>query len=264
MKMNNNLPSKEEILAMAEKIKQNIEDDEKYTEQIKRFLSKSLKQHEIICLGNTPFILQLLGSSANKLIMQQDDLNNAMKENGVNIGNHSEAHNIPINAVLQLSEKIREPILILKGNPNNPNSVVLLTELENDKGGKILAPISLDRKSGSVNIVKSLYVKDNAVDKNGNADFKKSLGNYLSLHKCDIIAIDINKAEKLYKDIGLQLPSLNIVLSFDNSISYSAQNVKYISTNFFSKIKSMNTWSQKVTEKIKETLEQEKQHEEER
>lgn len=219
--------SSKEIKRIAEKSIQNDKENQEFKRQVSRYLNNFMQQQEVFKLGTTPLILKELGSKAPELIMYQDSFNNATKKSGETVGLHSKVHNIPLNAAYDLAEKIREPILVLKGNPKNPNSVVMLTELENENGGKILAPISLDRKNGTVNVLNTLYAKDNATDELGNIDVKRSLKNYLSLHKDEILAINTEKAEELYKDIGLQLPSLNTILCFDNSIAYTTANVKY-------------------------------------
>ena len=139
--------SSKEIKRIAEKSIQNDKENQEFKRQVSRYLNNFMQQQEVFKLGTTPLILKELGSKAPELIMYQDSFNNATKKSGETVGLHSKVHNIPLNAAYDLAEKIREPILVLKGNPKNPNSVVMLTELENENGGKILAPISRDKKS---------------------------------------------------------------------------------------------------------------------
>ena len=65
----------------------------------------------------------------------------------------------------------------------------------------------------------------------GNVDVKKSLKNYLELHQDEILAVNTEKANKMLRPLGLQLPPGNTFISFDNSIAYTTTNVKYSEKN---------------------------------
>ena len=205
-----------DILAMSEKIRQNQEEDRAFAEQLDSFLQEKMPAYERFHLGDTPNILKIIGSQASELVVNQNEIKNAMADKSEGLRSHSEGHEISVENIMRLTEKIRNPILVLRGNAKNPNSVVLLTELQDKQGHKVIAPISLNRENGHVDRIASLYGKEN-------------IEHYLQIHCDEILAVNTEKADQLYKDIGFQLPTLNTVICFDNSIAYSTANVKRVS-----------------------------------
>lgn len=219
---------------LLEKLHQNQREDSSYRDQVERYLNGTMPSYERFNLGSNPNILKLLESQAECVVLNQSDLKNALSDKNVKTKNHTEGHEIPVSELYKLSEEIRNPIMVLKGSPKNPDSIVMITELKNKDGANIIAPIALDRQNGTVNKITSLYGKDD-------------IARYLQHHESDILAVNIEKAEKLYRDIGFQLPKLDTVLCFDNSIAYSTQNVKYPQEN---KLEQEQSAERPTTEKL--------------
>lgn len=219
---------------LLEKLHQNQREDSSYRDQVERYLNGTMPSYERFNLGSNPNILKLLESQAESVVLNQSDLKNALSDKNVKTKNHTEGHEIPVSELYKLSEEIRNPIMVLKGSPKNPDSIVMITELKNKDGANIIAPIALDRQNGTVNKITSLYGKDD-------------IARYLQHHESDILAVNIEKAEKLYRDIGFQLPKLDTVLCFDNSIAYSTQNVKYPQEN---KLEQEQSAERPTTEKL--------------
>ncbi len=76
-------------------------------------------------------------------------------------------------------------------------------------------PIALDLRSvdSTVNKITSVYGKNN-------------IFNYLNKHSNQILAINKEKADKLFTTIGYQLSKTTSAIYFTNSIAYTMQNVK--------------------------------------
>ena len=114
-----------------------------------------------------------------------------------------------------LPQIARNPALIAKGN--SPGTVILVSEIKNPEGENIIVPIKLNVQGNRtiVNRVSSIYGK-------------KNISNYLqSLENSNgILAINKEKAVRLYEDTGSQFPQSLTAIRFDNSIAYSTQNVK--------------------------------------
>lgn len=202
-----------DILKMSAKIQQNKRDDENFSAQVDKFIEGKMPNYETLSLGSTPNVLYLVGANANELTIKQNVLRNSMLDESQKANRHFSGHNIPAETIKQLPEHLRNPILILEGQ--HPNTVVAVTELKNKDNKSIIVPIALDLKSTNsiVNKVTTIYGKNN-------------INKYLSNHQNQILAYNKEKTDKLHKDIGLQLPKLNTVICFDNSIAYSTQNVK--------------------------------------
>lgn len=207
------MPSPQEIEKMYEKIQQNKREDEHFSAQVDKFIKGKMKNYETLSLGNTPNVLYLVGANADELTIKQNVLKNSMLDESQRANRHFSGHNIPAEIIKKLPEHLRNPILILEGQ--HPNTVVAVTELKNMDDKSIIVPIALDLKgvNGIVNKVTTIYGKDN-------------INKYLTNHQNQILAYNREKTDKLHKDIGLQLPKLNTVICFDNSIAYSTSNVK--------------------------------------
>lgn len=198
-----------------QKIHQNESENNVYKVQLDKFFEKQMQTHEIINVCSTPNILKIFNSTARKVVLSQSDLENAVSSADLGNKGHREGHDIAKSEIYKLPESIRSPILMLKGNSRNSNSVVMLTEMINKKGENVFVPIALDRQKGKISDISTMYGK-------------KNLSKYLSDHLSDILAINIKKADML-ANIGVQFPKsiYDTVVCFDNSIAYSTANVKY-------------------------------------
>lgn len=213
--MSNKDFSEETIIKLSKKIQQNKSENNAYIKQLDRFFNGTMPTNEIINVCSTPNILKLFNSTAKKVVLSQKDLKNAIADNKSKITGHVEGHEIPKEEIYKLSEAIRNPIMLIRGNKRNVNSVVMLTELVNKKGENIFVPIALDRQNGKISNISTLYGK-------------KNLSNYLNANINNILAINIKKADML-ADRGVQFSKsiYDTVNCYDDSISYTIENVKY-------------------------------------
>ncbi|MCH5199712.1 MAG: hypothetical protein J1F60_02040 [Oscillospiraceae bacterium] len=173
-----------------------------------------MANYEVIKIGSTPNILKVFKSFAKDIVIKQTDLKNALSEYSEKVKGHTSGHNISIDTLNSISEEMRNPIMVLQGSKSNPNSVVLLTNLKDTKNDYILLTVSMNRQNGKVNNLTSIYGK-------------KNLSNFLTVNQSRILAVNTEKAEQLYRDIGIQYSKLNTVICYDNSITYSLASVKY-------------------------------------
>ena len=202
-----------DILQMSAKIQQNHLDDVHFAEQVDKFVEGKTKIYETLSLGATPNVLYLLDSHSTELIMNQSVLKNSINPESEHTNRHSSGHEIPIETMKKIPEALRNPILVVNGQ--HSKTLVAITELKNQNNKNVIVPIALDLNgvSTTVNKVTSVYGKND-------------ISHYLQKHQNDILAVNIEKADKLYRDIGHQLPKLNTVICFDNSIAYTTKNVK--------------------------------------
>lgn len=192
--------------------KRNQKDDEKFAEQVDKFLAGKMQIYETLSLGHTPNIIKLLGSKAPLLTITQNVIRNSMLDESQRANRHLTGHNIPSEIIKQLPEHLRNPILILEGQHHQ--TIVAVTELKNKDNRNILVPIALDLRGvkTSVNKVTSIYGKDDILK-------------YLNRHKNQILAYNKEKADELFTTIGFQLPQTTSAICFNDSIAYSMENV---------------------------------------
>ena len=208
-----------DILKMAQKIQQNESENNVYKKQLDKYFSGEMPSHEVINVCSTPNVLKLLDSTAKKVVLNQKDLENAVAESKSGSKGHTEGHDISKEEIYKLSEAIRNPIMVLKGNKRNQNSVVLITDLINKKGEKVFVPIALDKQNGRISTISSLYGK-------------KNLSKYISEHLSDVLAANKEKVGMLADTRDQYSQSISdTVTYYDDSIAYTTANVKYPSQN---------------------------------
>lgn len=208
-----------DILKMSAKIQQNKSENAVFRKQLDKYFSGAMPSHEVINVCSTPNVLKLLNSTAKKVVLTQKDLENAVSSGKSGSTAHTEGHNISKEELYKLSDEIRNPIIILKGNERNKNSVVLITDMVNKNGENVFVPIALDRQNGKISNISTLYGK-------------KNLSKYISEHMSDILSLNIEKTGML-ADTGVQFSQsiYDTVTCYGNSIAYSTQNVKHPEQN---------------------------------
>lgn len=229
MKKGNYALTEEEILKFAKKIERNNNEDINFSNKIDEYISGKLKPNEVLKLGTTPFSLRAVGAKAIPLVITQGTVANSMHmENAVISNNnkrkHTEAHDIPPDVIKELPQAIRNPMLICKGNIKD--SLVIITDLKGKNDKSIYAAIRLNVKgqNGYVNKITTAVEKNNL--ENWINKFKKTGG---------ILAINKEKAVEMHLDKRVQSPQSTAILCFDNSISYTDQNVKTLQDVFTEK-----------------------------
>lgn len=186
--------------------------DDLFSLQIDKFAKGNMKVYEVISLGATPNILHLLGAESKELTMKQSVLRNSILPESDHTKGHSSGHEIPLEILKKLPEALRSPILIVNGQ--HPKTLIAITDLKNNQGKYIIVPIALDLRSvdSTANKITSVYGKNNILS-------------YLNKHSNQILAINKEKADKLFTTIGYQLSKTTSAIYFNNSISYTMQNV---------------------------------------
>ena len=111
----------------------NLYEDNKFSENIDKFLKNELKSQEVITVCKTPNIFKILGSNAEKLIITQNVLRNSLSDESIKNKGHTSGHNLTVDLIKNLSKQLRNPILICKGSSKNKRAFVLITELKNKK-----------------------------------------------------------------------------------------------------------------------------------
>ena len=208
----------DDLIAFAKKIERNNSEDKNFAVKIDDYLSGKLPPNEVLRIGTTPNCIRATGAKAIPLVITQSVLANSMENIEASKTasiKHSEQHDIQVDVIKSLPKLMRNPIMIIKGKL--PDTIVLLSEAKNKEGQNIVVPMILDVKgqNGRVNRVTTIHGK-------------KNLENYLNkvIASSSIMAINKTKADKLFSDIGIQSPKSTTIICFDNSISYSMQNVK--------------------------------------
>lgn len=203
-----------DIIKMAARIERNKIDDEFYNKQLNSYINGTLDINKSIIIGNTPNIINLVGSNASIITINQSVIKNSMFDRDKHTNGHTEGHNIPIDTLKKLPEELRNPILIIEGR--HTDTIVAITSLRDQKSKQIVIPIALNLRGAesTVNKVTSIYGKNN-------------IYNYIAKNSDKIIAINEKKANELFTTIGYQLSKTTSAICFDNSISYTTANVKY-------------------------------------
>lgn len=117
--------------------------------------------------------------------------------------------NLSRNIIESLPEQIVHPVFLIQDKIRN--SLALITNFTDKNGCPILIAIKLNeiRKEILVNEIKSIYGKTN---------LKEYLIKHINENQCNII--DKEKAERLSRVIGLQLPTTLTAFSHDLNITF--------------------------------------------
>ena len=228
--------SDDEVKKYQNKILLNESENRLFYRNIEEVLSPISKINHPVSVMSNPYIMEILGSKASKIVVDPSVLRNSNAKHNKGNDEHTQGHEIMKNEFKKIPQSIREPIMVLKGNANNPNSVVCITEMQNVRKHNVIAAISLDRNrnESKISFIASLYSKEK--DLGGNIRINK-IGNYIKTHAGEIIAVDIKKAQSLCNGMGVQFPRLNIgIPCFDNSIAYTTENVKPLTKELLDKI----------------------------
>lgn len=214
----------EELLRISDKIQQNRDEDNNFSSNLDKYLSNPENEIAPIIVGSTPNSLAISGANPElNVVINPSTVKKCMSEPS----EHFHGHGLSVELLKQLPSELRNPAMIFKGS--NENSLVAITELKDKENRGIMVAVSLSNKQGfsEVNRISSAYGRNN-------------MTNYLKtqMEKGNLVAINEEKAEKMLHSTGLQLPKENTFLSFNNSIAYSTQNVKYPQENKPEKIQS--------------------------
>lgn len=202
----------EDILRMADAIRQNRIEDKLFEDNLDRFLESNTKTSEYIFVCKTSNALAISG--ANKeldVVIAPRTIAKCMADPSVKYHGHELTKDI----LQQIPKELRNPIMVFKGSKDK--SLVAITKLRDNNSHSVIVAISIDEadKFRTVNRISSVYGKDNI---NNYIRNQIGYGNLISANK--------KEAAEMLHSAGLQLPLENTFISFNNSIAYTMQNVK--------------------------------------
>ncbi|MGN0496924.1 MAG: LPD1 domain-containing protein [Lachnospiraceae bacterium] len=203
-----------------EETKDEIFEDATFREYIHKVITGEVKVNDLIKIGATPNVLVLCGAAQDidftisKSVIDKCTRPEIRNEEGKLVG--KTGHGLTEEQLCNALINTKNPIMVLQGNYEN--SLVIVSEYTDNKDRPILVSINLDKKSGraSVNDVSSVYGRDK---------FEQYLQRQISAE--NILAIDIKKAEPLLRPLGKWYPQRGEVISYDETIAYSFDNVNY-------------------------------------
>lgn len=209
------------------KIKQNEQEEILFRKNLHSLINgdKKLASRPLV-IGKTPNIFAVCDKNVNAdndLVITKKVIEKCMRpelrdENGKRLKNSG--HYLAEEQLAKALENLKEPVMVLKGSLDN--TFVAVTDFKDNKDKEIIIAIEINksRAFGEVNKISSAY---------GREDFPQYIKDNLNAN--NIIAINIEKANKMLHSIGVDFPEENTFISFDNSIAYSTANVKYVTEN---------------------------------
>ncbi|MCM1523787.1 MAG: hypothetical protein NC120_04945 [Ruminococcus sp.] len=175
-----------------------------------------------LVIGKTPNIFAICDKSVNAdndLVITKKIIEKCMRpelrdETGKRLKNSG--HYLTEKQLAKALDNLKKPVMVLKGSLDN--TFVAVTDFKDNKGKEIIIAIEYNKVGdvGKINSVSSAYGKDN---------FPTYIKD--NIKKNNLIAVNIEKANKMLLSIGVDFPKANTFISFDNSIAYSMTNVNY-------------------------------------
>lgn len=210
-----------------EKIKQNEQEEKEFAENLhellhseKRIMRKLASRPLII--GKTPYIFTVCDKNVNannNLVINKGVIDKCMRpemrdENGKRL--KKSGHYLKEEQLIEVLKSLKAPVMVLKGSLDN--TFVAITDFKDDKDKEIIIAVEINKSIAfdKENIVTSAYGKD---------DFPIYIRD--NLNENNLIAVNIEKANEMLHSIGVDFPEENTFISFDNSIAYTTENVKY-------------------------------------
>lgn len=136
------MTEEERILKAAEKIKQNLEEDKAFSEELSKFLDENQENiNAPITIGATPNSLILAGADKKlPVIINPETIIKCMG----NLNQIYHGHDLSKEIMEQLPSELRNPSLILKGS--HEGSLVAITELKDRENREIMVSVELESK----------------------------------------------------------------------------------------------------------------------
>lgn len=175
------------------------EDVVRYEQDIDRAIAGRMKDDEVVRLGKTPRVFEILGAKSAPVVM------NAGKVRVVVAPEENGGHALTPEQLKQVIGQIYDPVLVLKSDEASTGAspgvkgLVAVTELFDAKGRNIIAAVHLDEKHGrfEVNRVASVYGRSNQE--------KWFVGQVL---KGNVLYRNKKKSSSWHMTLGLQLPKV--------------------------------------------------------
>jgi len=202
------------------KVKQNKDEKIAFKNNLHNLVKYNTRINKPLTIGTTPNSLIICGASADlDLTISKKVVDKCLRpeirdENG-KLADKT-GHGLDEDKLFKALEQIKNPILIIKGN--RPDSLVVVTDLQDSIERQVLVSILLNKRGSSAQIheVTSAY---------GRSEFKDYIEEQVK--KGNIIAMNNKKAEKLFQSIGKKYPEPKTIIGFNDSIAYSTRSVKY-------------------------------------
>lgn len=187
------------------------ENMERYRNEVNGVFTGDLPEGKMVNLGNTPQILQDYGVNPRKITMTQ----RAARKIAYPEGYFGGKHGLGIPALKRLPEQISDPLAILESNSKD-NSLILLTEWQDQNGFPVIVPLHLDKRG-------ELDIEHRVPSAYGKRDFSALLG------ENGENALYTKRSEDIHQLLSsrLQLPSAreDDVFASVNSIPDPAENI---------------------------------------
>ena len=184
-----------------------------YLEQIDKYYSGTIERTRPIIIGMTTNALTIAG--ANQKLELSINIKTLNKCTG-SPDNIYHGHLLDRRIIEQLPLQLENPVMIFKNT--DKNSLIAITDLQDSSNHGVIIAVALDDtfERHTVNRIASIYGKD-------------KLYNYVTaqIQQGNLIAVNNEKADIMFQSRGLQLPKEETYISYDDTIAYSLENVKY-------------------------------------
>lgn len=208
-----------------QKIQQNEQESIVFRQNLHKLLGgdKTLASRPLI-IGETPNVLAICGADSNlPLTITKKVIDKCMRpeirdESGKRLKNSG--HFLKEDQIVAALTYIREAVMVLKGSRDN--TFVAVTDQKDEKGQEIIIAVETNENVSfkKVNMVASLYGRENF------PQYIKA-----NIESNNIVAINVEKANKMLHSIGVDFPKENTFISFEDSIAYTTINVNYPKEN---------------------------------
>lgn len=208
-----------------QKIQQNEQESNVFKQNLHKLLGgdKTLASRPLI-IGETPNVLTICGADSNlPLTITKKVIDKCMRpeirdESGRLTG--KTGHGLSEELLRDTLLSLRSPVIILRGSKDN--SLVAVTDLMDNQNREVIVTLEFNKMGsvGNVNNITSLYGRTNFIE-------------YLEhqIENGNMVAINIEKADKLPLSIEKWYLKANTAINFDNSIAYTTINVNYPKEN---------------------------------
>lgn len=211
---------------MAKQLIRNYDEDCGFADVLDKFLRREFSGTATIPVCKTPNVLVFGGAKPGlEVVINPSTIRKCMAPPDERFG-ESCGHDLDRETLKYLVFALRNPVFLLKGS--QPDSVVAVTDLIDKEGRPIVVPVALNRRNAWHPVIQ-------IVSAYGRNNFEYYLQH--QIEKGNLLAINRSKASQVLLATGVQFPTEEMVISFDNSIAYTFENVKIVSTESL-KVKS--------------------------
>ena len=207
-----------------QRLHENEQEEKNFKDNLHRLLNgnRQLASRPLV-IGKTPYALSICGANGElPLMITKKVIDKCMRpeirdEKGKLIG--KTGHGLTEEEISKLYSQLQIPVLIFYGN--HSNSLVVITDQTDSKNRGMLVAIDLNIKDQRhrVNQITTYY---------GHEHFDYFIKD--NIERGNLLAINNEKADKLFQSIGVSFPKEEKFISFNNSIAYTTENVNYPNT----------------------------------